>query len=251
MSDVDDDMPSFEPGIGHNTPTELELAAGAKAELDKWLDEHPAITTEDEAREAKLVYDRAYASLKDLEAAKELETKPLHTAWQDALAKYRSPYNLFEGSVSRLMNMMQAFAREAKRKADAIAAEAARKLAEARAAAEEAERKEKEAIENASLGEIGAGVGQATEEADAAFQAFNQAAREARAAERDTNVKITGGFSRAIGIRAEKTLHLDDVSKAIAVLGVTEDIKAAVLKSARAYKKLKGSWPDGVREEIN
>lgn len=249
---LDDDLPDFmRPKSNATAFTPLEIAEQAKAELAAWLDKHPVITTEDEAREAKLVFDRAKASYADLEAARNAETQPLHAAWQGAIAKFKPMVESFGKFVTMLDGRMQAFLKEQKRKADEVAAEKARIALEAERVAREAEAKEREAIENASLGEVGAGVAQATVAADQAFEDAQRAARDAARAERDTHVKIGGGFSgRSMGLRTEKVQILDDVHAAIKEIGLTDDIRAAVLKSARAWKKINNRWPAGVREEV-
>ena len=249
---IEDDAPSFAPAKSNSDSfSPLERAEEAKAALAAWIDEHPVITTEDQAREAKLVFDRAQAALADLEDAREAETKPLHTAWQDAIARFKPTIETFSKHVVTLRGMMQAFIRKERERKEAEAAEAERKRQEAIRIAREAEEREREARENASMGEIGAGVVQATEDADKAFAEAQRAEREAARAVRDTNVRIGGGFSgRAMGFRAEKTQHVDDAFAAIKDMGVTEDIKAAIIKSARAFKKLNNRWPAGIREEL-
>ena len=249
---IEDDLPEFmKPKTNSASFTPIEIAEQAKAELAAWLDKHPVITTEDEAREAKLVFDRAKAAYGDLETARNAETQPLHAAWQNAIAKFKPMVESFGKFVTLLDSRMQTFLREQKRKADEAAAEAVRKAQEAERIAREAEATEREAIDDASQGVIDAGVATATAEADAAFEEAQRAQREAARAVRDTHVKIGGGFSgRAMGLRTEKTLHLIDVHAAIKEIGLTDDIKQAVLKSARAWKKINNRWPAGVHEEV-
>ena len=249
---LDDDLPDFmRPKSNATAFTPLEIAEQAKAELAAWLDKHPVITTEDEAREAKLVFDRAKASYADLETARNAETQPLHAAWQTAIAKFKPMVESFGKFVTLLDGRMQAFLKEQKRKADAAAAEALAKRMEAERIAREAEAKEREAIDDASQGVVDAGVAQATAEADKAFDDLRRADHEAQRAVKDTAVRIGGGFSgRAMGLRTEKVQVLDDVHAAIREIGLTDDIRAAVLKSARAWKKINNRWPAGVREEV-
>lgn len=247
----DDDMPSFAPAPASNSSafSPLEIAAEQTEILAKWLADHPVIQSEEEAREAKIVYDRAYNAAVDLEAAKERETKPLHTAWQVKLAYYRGPVANLGGAVKVLYGRMQAYLRKVEVMRVAVA-EAARRTAFIKEVeARQAEAVEREAKENASQGEVGVDVVAATAQADTAFGDFKQAVHAADRAMQATEVRVSGGIGRAIGIRREKTLILDDGAKALAALGVTEDIRAAILKSARAYKKLNNKWPDGVHEE--
>jgi hypothetical protein len=248
---IDDDMPSFAPASNSAAFTPLEIAEAAKRELAEWLDKHPSITDVDTARAAKLVFDRANASFADLERARNDETGPLHKAWQAAIAKFKPTIESFSKFITTLDGRMQAFLREQKRKADEAAAEAARIADEKIRLAREAEAKEREAVDDASQGVIDAGVAQATEEADRAFSEAEIASRTAARAEAATKVRIGGGFSgRAMGLRAlPKVQILDDAVAAIGEIGVNDDIREAILKSARAFKKLHNRWPAGVHEE--
>lgn len=246
-----DDMPSFAPAPASNSAafSPLEIAAEQTEILAKWLADHPVIQSEEEAREAKIVYDRGYNAKADLEAVKEKEVTPLHTAWQNGLAKYRQPVASITTAVKSVWDRMQDWLKkEQDRKIDE--AEAARKAAfVAEMAARQVEAAEREAKENASQGEVGVDVVAATAQADSAFADYKHADRDAARAMQATEVRVSGGIGRAIGIRREKVLILDDGAKALAALGVTEDIRTAILKSARAYKKLNNKWPDGVHEE--
>ena len=255
---IDDDMPSFAPAIpppakgsvlGDNkAPTVFEFARDAYQALNKWLDDHPVIQTEIDASDGKLYLDRTKAALADVETAKTKESGPLYTAWKDCLARYAKPAESLTKLIDDLRKRLTAFAlaEEAKRKKEAE--EAAARLAEAERLAHEAAAKEAEAKANAEVGEIGADVGGAIAAADDAFEGYLAAKADAKAAEKATHVQIEGGFARNAGLRTKTILVLDDAAKAIAVLGITDDIREAILKSARAYKALNKKLPDGVSE---
>jgi hypothetical protein len=85
-----------------------------------------------------------------------------------------------------------------------------------------------------------------TKEADEAFSTFERQSRFADRAERDTKVKIGGGFGASVGLRNSETLQVDDALKAIVIIGITDRIREAILTEARAYRKANGRLPDGI-----
>ena len=248
---LDDTLPIPGPAsqeIGaNNPPSAIKMARDQWKAINVFLTDHPAIVGEDDARQAKLFLDRGKAAIADLEAARKAKADPLYTAWNAVNDAFRPAKTALDKIVALVAERLTVFikAEEARRLAEA--AEARRLAEEAERIAREAEAREKEAMENASVGEI-VDVGAATEEADAAFDAFKRANRQAAIAEIDSHVKIGGGFTRAAGLRKKTTLVLDDATKAIAALGVTDDIRDGILKSARAYKALHKKLPDGVSE---
>ena len=248
-------VPTFEPAtalpppIGDNRPDMIQHARDAWARLNKWLSDHPAVQDGTEARDGKLMLDVAKGTLKDLREAREGESAPLYEGWKAAIAKYKPADEALEKLLGELNKRLSAYAlaEETKRRAEA---ETARKMAEeAEQLAREKIEAERELAENVSLGEIGVDLGSAQAETDAAVEEARQSAAIAKAAERDSRVRIGGGFGNASTLRTEKVQVIDDAAKAIAAIGLTEDIKLAILKGARAYKKLKGVWPEGVHEE--
>ena len=244
------EAPSFDapPPMGHNNPSMIEAAESVWGRLSAWLADHPVIQDEELARRAKLQLDLANGAIKDLEAAREKESRPLHEAWKACLARFKPSQDKGDKLISELKKRLKAFldAEEAKRRA--AAAEAARLAAEADRLAREAVEREREAIENASLGEIGVDVGEVVGQTDDAIREAERAANAAKIAERDAHVRLGGGFGRATSLRTKKSLVLDDPAAALAAIGITDDIREAILKSARAYQKLNGRPPAGVRE---
>lgn len=233
--------------IGHNNPpSAIDMAREGIKPLAKFLADTPVIQDHDAAKEAKLFLDRVKATIGDLEAAKEAEAKPHHTAWKAALDKFKPATEYVTKLQNELKARLGAYlkAEEAKRAAEV---EAARKAAaEAEAAAREAERIEHEAKQNAAVGEIGVDVADAIEQADAKFAEYQQASRFAAVAERDSRVRVGGGFGKVASLRTRDVWTLDDPAKALASIGCTDGIRDAILTAARQYQKLIGQVPDGV-----
>lgn len=234
--------------IGHNNPpSAIYTARSAYGALSEWLDAHPVIQSHDDATEAKGVLDRMKATLGDLSAARDAEAKPHYAAWQDALAKFKPASDSLTKLTDELKRRIGDYIRaeEMRRAQEAAAARQAAEEAAARArAAIEAER---EAAENATMGEVGAGLGAASLDADDAIAAAKRAEREAAVAERDAaTVRVGGGWGRVASLRTKETLVVSDAAKAIKAIGMTDKIRDAILSSARDYRKLKGKLPAGI-----
>lgn len=234
---------------GNNPPSAIDDAAIAYDALADFLASMPVIQSEEDAKKAKLFLDRTAATLKDVEAAKEREAKPLHDAWKSALAKFKAPSERLSKLMDELKSRMTAYAKAEKAKREEAARTAAAKAAEAERIAREAEEKEREAKENAAVGDCEADVGAAIKQADDAFAQFERESRFAARAEKATNVRLGGGFNRAATLRTVKTLVLDDAIEVLNSVGVTDGIRDALLTAARAHKKTTGQWPNGVHEE--
>ena len=239
------------PARGHNQPpSAIEDAKTAYEALSEFLAQTPVITDEKDAKLAKLYLDRTNATLKDVDAAKEAEAKPLHDAWKAALAKFKPASESLTKLLDELKARMTAYAKAEKAKCEAIAAAAAAKAAEAERIAREAEAAEREAAENAKAGEF-TDIGAATAAADEAFANFKSESRFAARAEKETNVRLGGGFAKASGLRTIRTLVLDDAYALLESVKITDELRAALLTAARAHKKATGEWPRGVHEEID
>lgn len=246
-------------GIGHNNPPgPIEWARETIKELGKWMVDHPTIQTDEDARQAHLLVDRARGAVDAVEAERVAKVGPLNETVTVINAEYKAMHNsdgkksgkwglldlAFNGLKARLAAYLQA--EEDKR--IAIALEAQRIERAALDAAREAEAREREAIENAQAGEF-VDVVAATQAADVAFKAFEHANKAAAVAVIDTRVKVGGGFTKPIGLRnAPKVLVLVDPAAAIAEIGPTVNIVDAILASARAFRKLRGRLPKGVNE---
>ena len=254
-----DEAPEFAPNPratpGDNLPKSaqsIEAARETYKSIKAFLDSAIVIQDEETAQKAKLFLDRGNAAVADIEADLEREATPLRKIWMDCRAKFTPAIESFAKPIAELKARLRVFALAEEKRKLAILEEARRVAEVARLAALEAERIEREAKENASVGDCEAAVGTAIAKADAAFSEFKTADNTAARAYREaTDTVIRGGFSRGIGLKDKKTLVVTDHMKAIGVLGMTDDIRDAILKGARAYKKLNQKLPDGVSEETN
>jgi hypothetical protein len=126
-------------------------------------------------------------------------------------------------------------------------AEEARRAAEAAAqAALEAERREQEAREEAEQGVCDIDLGQITTETDQAVAALGKAARAVQLAERESKVRVGGGFGRVMTLRDKEILTVTDWKAAIAEIGLTDRIAEAILTEARAFRTSMGDLPAGI-----
>ncbi len=233
--------------LGHNhPPSPIEIATGTTGELSRWMADHPAIQGEDAARAGKVLVDRAKAGLDEMEAERDGLVRPLNEQVKAINDRYRPARTSLEKLADELKRRLSAYAR-------ALEIERVRKAEEARKAAEDAERtareaeqREREAIEDADQGVCDVDLGAATQEADAAFAAFRKADHVAARAERDSHIRITGGFNRAMGLRDREILTVTDWQAAITELGLTDIIRDAILTSARVYRKAFRELPEGV-----
>lgn len=241
-------------GIGGNKPPEtIEAARDTMLALSDWMKEHPVIETEDDAREAKKLLDRAKSCSGEIENERDRLVRPLNEEIDAINAKYKAVHNkdskkpgTLDKVVTELKSRLTVFIR-AEEDRRALEAEAKRRAAEkAERIAREAEAKEREAIDNAKAGELGVDVTQAVVEADSRFTEFEKADRAAARAEREMHVKIGGGWQRSVSLRTKETLILDDAIQAINAIGVSDGIRDAILSAARDYRKRTGSLPAGV-----
>jgi hypothetical protein len=245
--------------VGHNNPPgPLEYARDTMAALSNWMAEHPVIASPDDAREAKKLLDQAKSCAGDIEAERDKLVRPLNEQIDEINARHKAVHNRDSkkpGTLDKVVNELKARLavfiqlEEERREAEA---EIKRKAAEeAERIAREAEAREREAIENAKAGELGVDVTQVVVEADSRFVAFKKADREAARAERDTNVKVGGGWGRSLSLRTQETLQLDNYNKAITAIGPHPKIEEAILSAAREYRKKHGSLPAGVSSVID
>jgi hypothetical protein len=239
---------------GHNAPpSPIDYAQSVIDEINAWLADHPTIETEDDARAAKPFLDRAKASLEEVEAERDSKVRPLNEQVSAINVKYKALHNtdakkpgLFDKIVIELKARVAAFMirEEQRRIREAELARLAQE--EAERLAREAEAKEAEALANAKAGEV-IDVAEVTKQADAAFEEFERQSRFAARAERDTKVKIGGGFGKTASLRDAETLHLDSYSLALKAIGPNDKVRDAILSAARDYRKLHGELPTGVR----
>jgi len=232
--------------IGHNNPPGMiETASTTMQDISGWMAEHPAIT-EDSAKDAKVFLDRGKLALKDLDDERDGKVRPLNEKVKEVNGLYKAPRIQLETVLSGLSDRLGAFLKEERDKRENAAREAARIAEEAEQRARDAERIEREAIESANAGELGVDIASHVVEADNAFRDFEKADRALAIALKETKVKVGGGFTRAISLRQKETIIVRDAVVAIGQIGLTEDIKEAIIKSARAFRKATGDLPEGV-----
>jgi hypothetical protein len=232
--------------ISNNPPDMTIMAQDVMKDLNEWLSENPVIQTEENAREAKLFLDRGKLAIKDLEDEREGKVRPLNEQVKGINQYYRGPRETLSRVIEELQSRLGAFIR-AEEERRIHAAEAAHQRAEeAERAARDAERLEQDAKEEAAAGVVGVNVGDSIKAADDAFKEYERLTRASALAEKESHVKIGGGLSRAIGLRNKEILEIVDIIEALDDLGLTSDIREAVLKSARAYRKLHDKLPKGI-----
>ena len=242
---------------GNSPPSPIDLAKEGMTALSGWLSDHPVIQTDDDARGAKLLIDRCIGNCVEIERERDSLVRPLNEQVSAINAKYKAVHNTDPkkpGIVDKVL--IEAKARgtaylkrlEQERIAAAEAAEAAR--AEAERIAREADRLAQEAALDAKQGVCDIDLGAVITQADEAFEAFQKADRIAARAERDTKVRLTGGFGNAMGLRTAEILTVTDWKAAIEDIGLTDTIRDAILTGARAYRKENHELPSGIASDF-
>lgn len=232
--------------LSNNPPDMTVTAAETTQSISEWMAENPVITSQEQAKEAKVYLDRGKLCVSDLEDERKKKVKPFNEQVETINDHYRGPRELLSQVNAALVFRIGAFIKAETERREAIAAEAEAKRLEAERIAREAEAKEKEALDNASKGELGINTAEVIQAADEKFAEYEAAQRIADLAKRETTVKITGGFTRAMGLRAKEELIVVDGAAAISDIGITDDIREAILKCARAYRRIHGELPSGV-----
>lgn len=235
-----------EPPLSNYPPDMTATASDVMNQMSDWLSENPVIQEEHQAREAKLYLDRGKLCIQDLEAERDSKVRPLNEQVAATNAYYKESREPLRRVLDILGGRLHDFIRAETEKREAIAEAARKKAEEAKRLAREAEEEERNKLEDAAAGELDIDVAKVTGDADQKFSDFQRAQREVALAERETRVKIGGGIGRAIGLREKETLVLDNIRAALDDLGVTEDIREAVLKGARTFKRLHNRLPKGV-----
>lgn len=228
----------------------IEAIADMADAINGWLSDNPVIENDDQARENKKLLDSGSLSISDLNTERDAQVRPLNEQVKSINDTYRQPRDNMQNLVGVLLERLRSFM-NAKREAAEAAAEEARRIADEKiAAAREAERIEKEKLKDAEAGELDVNVQELTKTADDAFAQAQAAIRDAARAERETNVKIGGGFKRALGLREKKELKIVDLIEALDDLVIPGIIEEAILKAARAYKRANGKLPRGIVEIV-
>ena len=234
------------PGIGHNNPSLVEHGLDTVKALNEWTNEHPVIQSEEEAREGKLLVDRAKLCAKDMDVERRQRQQPHTEEIEKIRTEYREPQSLLEKACAELTRRLNAYVETERINREKAAQEARKAAEEAAKRAAEVIETERRAREEADSGVLDANVVDAVADTEVAVKMAEKAERIAARAERDTKVKVGGGFRRALSQRNIETLVVEDASAALQALGVTDHIREAILTSARKYREVIGELPDGV-----
>ncbi len=237
--------------IGDNRapPDVIETAREVYKKVAAFLNDHPAIVTEDDARAANDMLGSGRSMLKSLDLADGAECDPIYARWKELKAKWKKPITSLKAIVDQLAEVLRVHMVEEDRKRKAIAEEARLKAAEAERIAREAEAAEQLAIKNAAEGEF-SGVGEAMANADQAFDQFKEAKAEEKVAVRDEDIRYRSRFAaKATTLRTVETLHVDDPVAALNAMWPDAGIESALLTAARAWRKAHGgeTLPPGIR----
>jgi hypothetical protein len=229
-----------------NNPPDMTVTLGeVVSSLNSWMADHPVISTEDEARDAKVLIDRAKLGIKDLEDERDRKVRPLNNQVAEINAYYRPAKTLAEKVLNEIKRRITDFIAKEEAKRIKIAEEARKAAEDAEQRAREAELREREALDDAKHG-AEVDVAAAAREADEGFADFQRANRDANRAEREAKVRIGGGFTRSLSLRSKETLVVKNAISAINAIDMTPDIEAAIIKGARAFRSMHGELPPGV-----
>jgi len=79
---------------GNNPPSPIEMAKSLQQLLSDWMKDHPVILTEDEARAAKPLIDRAKAAMDEIEAERDVKVRPLNDKVAEINTEYKAVHNI-------------------------------------------------------------------------------------------------------------------------------------------------------------
>ncbi len=236
------------PAAGHNRPpTHVDTAADTANQLGAFLTTNPKIDHTTAPAAAKLI-DTTRRVLADLDDERRAKVDPLNAQVRDINDEYRPIRESVETLLTTVRSRLTKFTNDEERRRAAEAAEQRRIAEEAAAKARAAEEAERQAEIDSEFGST-VDIAHVTVEADQAFSDFKRADRQAARAERDVPVRLGTGMGRAVSMRTKETLHVDDWNAAISAVGMTDDIRDAILSAARAYRRLNKALPAGVRAE--
>lgn len=234
--------------LGHNQPPSMIDTAGeVTASLNNWMRDHPAVETEEAARDAKVLLDRGKLCLKDQEDERDGKVRPLNEQIRTINQHYRPSKDLLTKVLHELTRRVTDFLAKEQAKRIKEAEAARQKAEETEKIAREAEQREQEAIDDARHG-VEVDIAEASRNADASFTEYRKAEREADRLNR-TKVRVGGGFTRALSLRNKEILRVVEAVSAINAIGLTPDIEAAIIKGARAYRTLHQELPPGIESK--
>lgn len=236
--------------IGHNNPppeTAIDRAKPVFHELGEWLKANPAIMTEDESRDAADLLNRAKQAFSGMERERDGRVRPLNEEVKSINSEYRHP--VWDKLTDRLSSELTRYAKAEERKRYEAEEAARREAEEAREAARRATEAAAEAREAVEAGVCDVDLAAAIQDEHSTSQTALRAMWNARRTEGQTKVRIKGSSGRAISLRDHEILTVTDWQAAISEMGLTREIADAIIKSARAYRKLTDALPTGVEAE--
>jgi hypothetical protein len=232
----------------NNPPSAIDFAKESTTALSDWMKDCPVIATDDDARAAKVLVDRAKSSLESMETERDGLVRPLNTQVREINDRYRSPRTLLEKVRNSLVDRLTDYAKHLEQDRLRKAEEARRAAEIAAQAALEAQQREQAARDDAEQGVCDIDIGEAAAETDQAIAALGRAARTVERAERDTKVRVGGGFGRVMTLRDKEILTVTDWQAAIKEIGLTDRIKEAILTEARNFRNSMGDLPSGISQ---
>ena len=235
--------------VGHNRPpSQIEFANQTATDLGYWLANCPVVETEEQARAGKLLVDRARLCLADMEDERKGRVRPLQAQVKAIDDEYRSPKSILDKILTELKDRLNVWIKKEEEKRLKAAEEARKAVEEAEKIARDAEERELEACDDARHGIVDTenALVERVRQADAAFTAYQAAEREAARAEKDTTVRVGGGFSRSLSTRFKEELFVSDAGKAVAEMGWSERLVEALKTDAREFRRQHGKLPEGI-----
>ncbi len=232
---------------GHNQPpSQIELTERWISELSRFLSEVPVIQSHEDAKRAADLLKRGQIAAKELDDERDGNVRPLNERVKAINAAYKRASLPLDRLLVLLKSRLtdRARAEEARRQADVAAKLQAAQ--EAEIAALKAAEDERDAIENAALGEVGGAVVQAITDTAVAQEDAARAARAVAIAERDVPERIATGYGRAVAMRTVETLVIDNHISAVISMWPNDKIGDAIRSAARDYRKAHGRLPKGI-----
>lgn len=233
----------------NNPPSMIDFAAETGEALRVWMLDHPVIEDMEAAKAGKLLVDRASDTLKEMETERDTKVRPLNEQVKSINNQYRQPREALQTVLGVLVERLDNFAKAEEEKRIQEAEDSRKKAEQALAAAEAARLAQETAAIDAAQGVI-VDVAESAAALNEAERIAQASMRAAARAEKATNVKITGGFRRALSRRDTEVLSITDVHAALDAVGLTDGIRDAILTAARGYRKKFNELPDGIEANM-
>tara|TARA_R110000868_G_scaffold182850_1_gene423996 strand:+ start:786 stop:1448 length:663 start_codon:yes stop_codon:yes gene_type:complete len=210
---------------------------------------HPAVSTEEDGREAARLIARARKCMQDAESERKALVQPHVDAQRETNSASKASLSGLVSMLSALTDRLWVFTKAAEDRKAEEAIAAGRRAHEAASASVAAANAYADAVDDQSQGEIGVDVLARQEAAAKAKADADRAYREAQRREREMAVRYSPGkdMGRAITARNHEVLCVDDMGAAMAVMiPYSEGLIEAVLTAARAYRKVHDRLPPGI-----